>query len=173
MSVFPCWGLVASCALVLSAGPTTAGEERLISQGVIDAPVQTVWDAFVTKAGQESWNVAHAEIDLRVGGKMRTHYDPKGVLGDDGTIENAILSLDPGRMISIRVTKAPKKFPFPNAIQSVWTVIYFEEAGLGKTRITVVGLGYATDDESKKMRSFFQKGNDFTLKKLKEKLERK
>ena len=36
---------------------------------------------------------------------MRANYNPDGRIGDVGTIENAILSFDPPRMISIKVAK--------------------------------------------------------------------
>jgi hypothetical protein len=44
------------------------------------------------------------------------------------------------------------------------------EALLGDSsmRVRVVGLGYGTDDESTKMRKFFEAGNAYTLKKLQE-----
>ncbi len=142
---------------------------RLVTEGVIDAPREEVWKALTTKEGQESWNVAHAEIDCRVGGKMRTHYDAKGKIGDADTIENAILSLDPGHMLTIQVSKPPETFPFKQAIKNVWTVLYFEEIGPKQTRLRVVGNGYGDDEESQKLRSFFDKGNSFTLQKLQEK----
>jgi uncharacterized protein YndB with AHSA1/START domain len=145
------------------------GEDgRLVHEGVVAAPLRDVWAAFTTKAGQESWMAAHSEVELKVGGLMRTHYDPKGTLGDPKTIENTIISYDPGRMLSIRVTKAPEGFPFPNAVKAMWTVIYFEAAGPQATRVRIVGLGFGGDEESKKMRAFFDRGNAFTLKKLQE-----
>ena len=72
---------------------------ELVTEGMIGAPVDAVWAAFTTKEGQESWNVAHAEIDLKIGGKMRTHYDPAGRIGDPNTIENTILCFEPKRML--------------------------------------------------------------------------
>lgn len=142
---------------------------RLVTEGVIDAPREEVWKAFATKEGQESWNVAHAEIDCRVGGKMLTHYDAKGKIGDADTIENVILALDPGHMLTIQVGKPPEKFPFKQAIKNVWTVLYFDEVGPKQTRVRVVGNGYGDDEESMKLRSFFDKGNSYTLQKLQEK----
>ncbi len=150
-----------------------ADESRQITEAVLDAPLDVVWKAYVTKEGQEAWNVAHAEIDLRIGGKMRTHYSPEGKLGDAGTIENTILALEPGKMLTIQVSKAPEKFPFKEAIKNVWHVLYFEEAGPNRTRLRVVGLGYGADDESQKLRAFFEKGNAYTLKKLQEHLAKK
>jgi uncharacterized protein YndB with AHSA1/START domain len=124
--------------------------------------------AFTTKKGQESWMVAHSEIELKIGGRMRTHYDPKGTLADPKTIENTIICYDPQRMFSIRMSKPPENFPFPNAVKKMWTVIYFEAAGPKTTRARIVGLGFGDDEESKKMRAFFDRGNAFTLKKLQE-----
>ncbi len=112
--------------------------------------------------------VAHSEIDLRVGGLMRTHYDPKGEIGDAQTIENRILSFEPGRMLSIQVSKAPLGFPFPDAIKAMWTVIYLTPEAGAQTRVRIVGLGFGDDPDSQKMRQYFDRGNAYTLRKLQE-----
>jgi len=148
-------------------------DNRLIHEGVVAAPVGEVWAAFTTGKGQESWMAAHSEVELKVGGRMRTHYDPKGVIGDPRTIENEIICYDPERMLSIKVTKSPEGFPFPNAVRSMWTVIYFEAVSPRTTRVRIVGLGFGDDEESKKMRAFFDRGNAFTLKKLQERFASK
>jgi uncharacterized protein YndB with AHSA1/START domain len=139
---------------------------RQVTEGIVDAPIEAVWKAFTTKEGMESWNVAHCEIDLKVGGKMLTHYDAKGVIGDPNTIENIVLAFEPMRMFAMRIGKPPDKFPFKEAAKSVWHVLLLEEAGPGHTRLRVTGLGYGADDESRKMRGFFESGNAYTLKKL-------
>jgi uncharacterized protein YndB with AHSA1/START domain len=146
-----------------------ASASGLVTEGVIEAPVDAVWAAMTTKEGQESWNVAHAEIDLKIGGKMRTHYDTAGRIGDPNTIENTILCFEPNRMLSIQVANPPANFPFKNAVKNMWTMIYFEDAGTSRTRLRIVGLGFGDDEESRKLRGFFDKGNAYTLKKLQEK----
>ena len=157
---------VAAVVLLTLTALAGAGDNRLVHEGIVEAPRAAVWKAFTTKEGLEKWMVAHAEIDLKIGGKMRTHYNRKGQLGDPGTIENTILSYEPGRMLSIKATKAPAGFPFTNALQKMWTVIYFEDAPEGKTRVRVVGLGFGDDEESQKLRGHFQLGNGITLKRL-------
>jgi uncharacterized protein YndB with AHSA1/START domain len=142
---------------------------QLVTEGMIDAPVDAVWAAFTTKEGLESWNVAHAEIDMKIGGKMLTHYDAKGQIGDPNTIENIILSFEPKRMFSIQVGKPPEKFPYKDAVKKIWTVIRFDEAGPVRTKLTITGLGYGDDDDSRKLRGFFDAGNTYTIKKLQEK----
>lgn len=160
--------LVIACGLTPALAGVQGEENRLVHEGVVEGPAEEVWAAFTTKEGQESWMVAHSELELKVGGLMRAHYDPKGALGDPKTIENTIISYDPGRMLSIRVTKAPEGFPFPNAVKGMWTVIYFEAVDPRATRVRIVGLGFGGDEESKKMRAFFDRGNAFTLRKLQE-----
>jgi uncharacterized protein YndB with AHSA1/START domain len=152
--------------------PEASTTEQVV-EGLIHAPVAAVWAAFTTKEGQESWNVAHAEMDLKIGGKMRTHYDAAGRIGDPNTIENTILCFEPRRMLAIQVLSPPEKFPFKSAIKKVWTVIYFEDAGPSLTRLRIVGSGYSDDEESRKLRSFFEKGNAYTLQKLQEKFAAK
>lgn len=152
--------------------PEINSSEQL-TEGVIGAPVDAVWAALTTKEGQESWNVAHAEIDLKIGGKMRTHYDAAGRIGDANTIENTILCFEPRRMLAIQVTNPPEKFPYKEAVKGIWTVLYFEDAGPSQTRLRIVGTGYGSDEDSRKLRSFFEKGNAYTLKKLQEKFAMK
>jgi uncharacterized protein YndB with AHSA1/START domain len=122
-----------------------------------------VWNAFTTSAGLESWMVAHASFELSIGGTMQTVYKPEGTLGDASTIENAILSFEPRRMLSIKVVKAPAGFPFPHAIQNMWTVIYFDSVDVKATRVREVSMGFGADEESQKMRRFFDWGNAQTM----------
>lgn len=139
----------------------------LIATDVVAASPAKVWGAFTTREGQESWQVSHADIDLRVGGLMRTLYAKEGRIGDENTINNLIISYDPERMLSIRIVNPPKNFPFKKASESVWTVIYFEPLAANQTRVTVKMLGWQEDDESQKMRTFFETGNKWVLDKLK------
>jgi uncharacterized protein YndB with AHSA1/START domain len=148
-------------------------ESRIVAEAVIDAPVSAVWELWTTKKGLESCIVARAEIDLKLGGKMLSHYNAKGVIGDPNTIENVILAYDPQRMLTLKVGKPPAKFPFKEAVKSMWTVVYFEPLGPDRTRLRVVGLGFGSDEEAKNLRAFFERGNDFTVKKVQEHFAKK
>ena len=152
--------------------PRSSASEQ-VTEGMVAAPVDSVWAALATNDGQESWNVAHAEIDLKIGGKMLTHYDPDGRIGDPNTIENIILSFEPRRLLVLQVQNPPEKFPYKTAIKKMWTVIYFEEAGPSLTKLRLVGTGYGDDEESQKLRGFFERGNVMTLKKLQDKFAAK
>lgn len=159
--------LLAAWSVAAMAAPHEA-----YSEGSVDADAQQAWDALTTKAGLESWMVAKAEVDWRIGGLLRTRYGADGALGDEGTIENQILSFDAPRMYSLRIAKPPKGFPFMAAYQSVWSVVYFDALGPGRTRVSIRMLGFSDEEESQKMRAFFLRGNQYTLDKLAEKFRR-
>jgi WD40 repeat protein/uncharacterized protein YndB with AHSA1/START domain len=166
--------LKANAQFLNSVYEKLAGEQKsdagdvLRHECIVDAPVADVWAALTTKEGVESWMVAHAQIDLRVGGKMLTHYSREGELGDPNTIENTILSFEPERMISIKATKPPASFPMKEAIKGMWSVIRLEPVSERQTRVICTGMGYGDDEESKKMRQHFDRGNAWTLGKLQE-----
>jgi uncharacterized protein YndB with AHSA1/START domain len=149
--------------LLTSLAVTAArAAEPQVTEGFINAPVAQVWRIFTTSDGFKATGVAHAEVDLRVGGTIRSHYDPKGTLGDPGTIVNEILAYEPERMLAIRIKEAPANFPYRNAMKSTWTVIYFTPSG-DMTHLRIVGLGYQDDPESLEMRKFFERGNRYTI----------
>jgi uncharacterized protein YndB with AHSA1/START domain len=152
----------------------TAGAQVLdpiVAEEVIPAPLDSVWAAWTTDEGLRTWLAPLAEIDLRVGGVMRSHYDPQGTLGGPATIENTILAIEPGRLLSIQVTKHPDGFPFPEAIYEMWTVIHFEAAGEGETLVRMEGLGFGPEEESQQLRAFFAQGNHTTLRRLRTSFE--
>jgi uncharacterized protein YndB with AHSA1/START domain len=138
----------------------------VVHEGIVEAPLERVWAAFATTDGLRAWLAPHAEIDLRVGGLMRTNYDAQGQLGDPQTIENTILSFEPGRMLSVKVSKPPANFPFANAVRQMWTVVYFDADGPVRTKVREVSLGFGPDEESQRMRAFFSTGNATTLAQL-------
>lgn len=154
-----------SILALLMSHPARASD-AIVTEGVIDATVGAVWRAWTTSEGLRSWLAPHAEIDLRIDGVMRSNYDPKSSLGGSGTIENKILAFEPQRMLSIKVTKAPEKFPFKSIVHEMWTVLYFQSTSDGKTLLRIVGMGFGTDEESQKMKDYFTRGNAFTLSQL-------
>jgi uncharacterized protein YndB with AHSA1/START domain len=154
--------LGASLAMT-QASVAHASTEPLVAEAVVDAPADKVWDAFTTKEGIESWMVASGDVDLRIGGLMRTTYRRGADLDGETAIHQTILSIDPGRMLSFRTIKSPKDFPFAEAISKSWTVVYLDPVEIGRTRVTVKMLGYDSDPESQKMRRFFELGNKATL----------
>jgi uncharacterized protein YndB with AHSA1/START domain len=142
-------------------------EVPLVHEAVLDAPVSEVWKVFTTSEGWKALGVAHAQVDFRVGGRILSHYDPNGRLGDEKTIENTILAFEPGRMLAFKATKPPAGFPFPREVlDRMWSVLALTDLGDGRTRISLRGYGYGSDDASRKMRAFFGQGNAWVLARL-------
>jgi uncharacterized protein YndB with AHSA1/START domain len=63
-----------------------ADEVSFVNEGVIPAPIDEVWRVFSTSEGYKALGPALAEVDLRVGGVIRSRYRADGVLGDAETI---------------------------------------------------------------------------------------
>lgn len=141
-----------------------------VNEGVIDAPIQKVWDVFTTNEGFKALGVAKAEVDFRVGGLMRSHYSDAGVIGDENTIQNRILAYEPMRMVAFRIDTPPKQFPFKEAWKRTWSVVTLLDLGGGKTHIRIASMGYGSDEESLAMRKFFEQGNGHVVKTLQARL---
>ena len=161
------------CILLIAAGPwksvpqaISASVDPVVTEAVIAAPVAEVWKVWTTKEGIESWMVAKTDIDLRIGGTWRTSYNKSSNLDDDESIRHTILAFDPMKMFSMQTVKSPKGFRFPNAILKTWTVVYFEPLGESRTKVSAHMLGFTEDEESQKMRAFFEAGNRTTLDNL-------
>lgn len=138
------------------------GAEPQVTEGFVNAPAAEVWRLFTTSEGYLATGAAQAEVRLAIGGEIRSHYDPKGTLGDAETIVNEILAYEPERMLAIRIKQAPASFPHRDAIAGTWTVIHIDPAG-DMTRVRIVGLGYDDSPASQAMLKFFAAGNRWTL----------
>jgi uncharacterized protein YndB with AHSA1/START domain len=167
-AAWPRLGLGLTLGLLL--GPVASwaadGGSSVETEGFVNAPVAEVWRVFTTAEGYRKTGVAHAEVDLRIGGEIRSHYDPRGRLGDPETIVNEILAYDPERMLAMRIKQAPASFPYREAASSTWTVLYFTPAGENMTQVRIVGLGYDESAPSQALRKFFEEGNRITLERI-------
>ncbi len=146
----------------LIAGAAPAAEPE-VTEAFINAPIAEVWRLFTTSDGFKRTGASQAEVDLRIGGEIRAHYDPKGQLGDQETIVNEILAYEPERMLALKVKQAPASLPERDAIKSMWTVLYFTPSGAEMTHVRIVGLGYTDDAASLALRKHFEAGNRWTL----------
>ena len=147
-----------AASLMAQSGPS------FVNEGAINAPISAVWNIWTSGDGYKALGVAKADVDLRVGGLIRSHYNPAGVLGDEGTIVNRILAYESQRMIAIRIEQVPKGFPFKDVWKQTWTVLTMTDLGNGRTHLRIASMGYGTDEQSLAMRRFFEVGNEATLK---------
>jgi|GEM_PF-2309130 len=143
----------------------------VVHERELEVPIERLWRTFATEEGWKDWGVAQCKLDLRPGGKVQTHYNPKGVIGDEGTIENEVLAFDPLHSFSFRISKPPKGFPFMNVYKGVWSVATMTDLGNGRSKLRLAMNGFTPEEESQKMRAFFEQGNAWALDKLKATLE--
>lgn len=143
-----------------------------VHEATVNAPVSAVWNVWASGEGYKSVGVAQADVDLRIGGLIRSHYRATGVLGDEETIVSRILAYEPQRMIAMRIERPPKTFPFKEAWKKTWTVVTLTDVGNNRTHVRVASMGFGADEESMAMRRFFEAGNASTLKTLQDHFER-
>ena len=152
--------LLCACGTALAAD-----EASFVNEGVIAAPIDEVWKVFSTSEGYKVLGPALADVDLRVGGLIRSRYRADGVLGDAETIENVIVDYRAPVMMVMRIQKAPASFPFKDAWKSTWTELTLTPTEEG-THLRATSYGYGTDEESLAMRRFFEAGNQQTIETL-------
>jgi uncharacterized protein YndB with AHSA1/START domain len=140
-----------------------AEDVSFVNEGIVDAPVGDVWKVFATSEGYKVLGPALAEVDLRIGGTIRSRYRSDGTLGDAETIENTILAYEPPTMMALKIAKTPQSFPFKNAWKTTWTVITLVPVEGGKTLVRAASLGFGTDEESVALRHFFEAGNQSVI----------
>ena len=156
--------MVIGAGLLATIGTALADDAvSFVNEGVVNAPVEEVWKVFSTSEGYKALGPALAEVDLRIGGTIRSRYRSDGTLGDAETIENVILAYEPPRMLAIKIQKPPQTFPFKEAWKNTWTVLTLTPLDGGRTLLRASSLGFGTDEESVAMRRFFEAGNQQTI----------
>ena len=158
---------------LLLGGNAFAAERILRHERVIHARVGEVWKAFTTSEGARHWMAPSAEVELKVGGTIRTNYTAGAKPGDPGMIVHRILSYEPERMLSTQFT-APAGATGPaRTAQAVWWVARMEPLPDGSTRVTYTGVGWGEGAEWDAAFQFFDRGNAYTLDQLVNYLEKK
>lgn len=154
------------CSILACLGTTASHAESTDSQvteSFINAPIAEVWRIFTTSEGYRITGASQAEVDLRIGGLIRSRDDAKGSLGDAETLVSEILAYEPQRMLALRIQQAPATFQFRNAVPGTWSVIHFTPSGEDMTHVSIVGLGYSDTPESQALRTFLAERNRATL----------
>ena len=168
-----------ACALAATARPDVVDTSIAEADGgpilrqsiVIKTPRTAVWRAFTTTEGLRAWESPVVAIDLKVGCMMEDSYDPKGKLGDPGNIKNEILGFLPEELLVMRNVQSPPDFTYKDAFQRMTTLVQFEGAGEGLTRVTVSIVGFDAGRASEALYRFFGAGDAYELEALKAYLE--
>jgi uncharacterized protein YndB with AHSA1/START domain len=158
--------LLAAAAVSNTSYEPPDGGFVLRHEAIVPATPEAVWEAISTGAGWESWAVPFARIELRLGGRIETSYDPLAEAGDPANILSRILAWLPGRMIAFQAEQAPPGFPHPEQLQGLFSVLEVVPHGQGASRVSVSGVGYTDSPAHLELRAFFEQGNAWTLERL-------
>ncbi len=164
--------LLTLTAAALAASPPDQG--RVVTSSiVINARAPEIFASFTTPEGiVKAWGVAKAKVDFRVGGQIRSAYQPDTDLDSPKAIVNTILAYEPDRMLAIKAT-APEGSPdwLLAICETGWSVLRLDPLAPDRTRVTCTGMGYKEGPLFDQAYQFFKTGNDWTLQHMKTALE--
>lgn len=167
------WIILAFAAPAAVAQDVVQRTDRLVDgtfmtvhEVVVPATAGEVWAALTTTEGVRSWAVPFANIDFRLNGIWESSYDPNAKQGDASNIKNQFISYVPERMLAIQAVQAPPSFEHREVLAELFSVFELEPVGNGQTRVTVYGVGYRDTPEMNSVRSFFERGNAWSMQKL-------
>lgn len=128
---------------------------------LVNVPIDSVWNAYTTKKGWESWATAIADIDFKINGLIRTNYNKNGEIGDDSTITLHILNYVPKAMLTLQA-ELTKNFPefMKQDEKDLFNMIVFEEIEPSKTKVISYGIGYKNNEKYMSLMKFFIQGNE-------------
>jgi len=173
--------LAATAALIgllAAAAPALGGEAaRGAPQGdfaretIINGPTDVVWRLLTTERGLESWLAPQADVDLRIGGLVRTHQDARGRIGDPQTLVNRVLAVEPGRRVTLQVDKTPDGYPWAGAVIGTRYDVTVDPLKRGRTRVRCVAYGFPGGPMGYALRSLLDRGAVLALDQLRKAAE--
>ena len=151
---------------------TSAGERILIQEITIEAPRAAVWESYGTADGWMAWAAPLAEVDLRAGGTIRTHYTPGASIGDPGTNVLHIVNYVPERVLTLQA-EVQQNWPdiMKEDAENLMNVVVFEAQGANRTRVMSYGVGYRDTPAYEELLAFFVPANEGLYMNLKAYLE--
>ena len=165
---------LSNVSLVSSRLEATDSGDLVLTQDVrIHVPATEAWEALATAEGLTTWMSSKAEIDLRVGGTIRTHDGEDAAIGDDGTRTFQVLSVVPGRLLSLREGPADD---WPNAMKKdherLRSVMVIEALGEEHVLVRAYYTGFRDSAAYRRFLKGFIHRNERRLERLKGALER-
>jgi hypothetical protein len=120
----------------------------------------------------EKWVTPIVEMDFKINGTIKSHYDSTATIGDKGTIVNHILNYIPYKQITMQA-ELNENFPafMIGDEKNLYSIVELEKISKGQTILTIYGIGYKNEQQWRDLLKFFIQGNEMTLNKLKSFLE--
>ncbi|WP_269532716.1 SRPBCC domain-containing protein [Chitinimonas sp. BJYL2] len=154
---------VLSALLSLAALFASAAESGIELAVTVKAPVSEVWKAWTSSAGITSFFAPEAEVDPRPDGAFHIHMDPYGAPGMKGADTMTVLAVEPEKLLSF-TWNAPPHLPQARAQRTVVILRFAPDAD--GTRLTLSHVGWGSEGEWPKARTYFEKAWPNVLKNL-------
>jgi uncharacterized protein YndB with AHSA1/START domain len=149
-----------------------SGELMLTQEIILKANVNKIWRAYTVAEEWQKWVTPVVEMDFRINGTIKSHYDSAAVIGDKGTIINHILAYIPEKFI-IMQAELTENFPkfLKDEEKNLYSIVEFEKLSPFKTKLIIYGIGYKNDNKWLELLKFFIQGNEMELNTLKNYVE--
>ena len=147
---------------IVSVVDSTDVNNMVLKQSfTVDVALDSVWKAYTTKKGWESWATAMAEVDFKINGKIKTNYNKNGKIGDDATIILHVINFVPLSMITLQA-ELTANFPefMKEDEKDLYNMILFEEVTPTQTKVISYGIGYKNNEKYNALLKFFIEGNE-------------
>jgi uncharacterized protein YndB with AHSA1/START domain len=158
--------VLAWLALASAAG---AQERAIVKEIVVPAPIESVWAAWTTKSGIESFFAPEAEVDARVGGAFHIHIDPLARPGMKGADDMRFMALQPPTMLSFD-WNAPPSLPEARR-QRTFVVVRLADVDGRSTRVRLHHSGWGDGGEWDRAYAYFDRAWGNVLAGLKKRFE--
>jgi len=146
---------------------TSSPELVLIQEFNVNASIDSVWHAYTTREGWENWAAPIAEVELKVGGFIKTNYNKEGEIGDSTTIMIHIINYVPNRLLTLQ-SEITDNFPefMKKEAKDFYNIIYFDELENGITNVKSFGIGYKNNPKYLSLMEYFIPANEQILTNL-------
>lgn len=118
-----------------------AMERCVRHEALVTAPVEDIWFRITRYLELKLWLAREVEVDLSVGGSIRSQAKPGDFIGDPGTRTFRILSFEPQRMLAFR-EEIPEILGESEWVAGPTTVIRLQPESNDSTRVSIVTSGF-------------------------------
>ena len=160
---------LAGATLALAATAAIGTERAIDKEVVVAAPIESVWQAWTTRAGIRTFFAPDAEIDARVGGAFHIHINPYAEPGMKGADDMRYMALQPPTMLSFD-WNAPPSLPEVRA-QRTFVVVRLAPVDARSTRVTLHHTGWGTGGQWDDTYAYFDRAWNTVLGNLKKSFE--
>jgi hypothetical protein len=134
---------------------------------VVPININETWKLFTTNEGLKKWIAPVAKIDMKIGGSIKTNYDPNKTSDDSTSIKLDIINYIEYEMLTLKVN-LNSNFPMEvkKEDKNLQEILQFVKLDDNRTKIISSMVGWGQGSSWDKTYAFFEKGNDWTYKEI-------